>query len=262
MLEALNHMFNFSLLVDDSVASSLESKIHVCSELLIANMEITDGSEGASIAWMSGAELEGVRSLLIHCHKKIVLLEASRPPSDYEYYRQLFAKAYMLHVENIKVNVTGKEPAEEAEKLTDALKALLPLAQSTGIRLVIENEASSIVSDDRKLTALYKSIKTANTGIVFNPLEYVRMKAHPFFHAFYNSKLKDEVRFLRIQDGLFQDGSAVLPGEGNAEVKEMASILLKRSYKGYFSFTPYLEEKSMAQYIRMMDAFKKMLMEL
>lgn len=274
-------MFNFSMLAADNAAASLEQQIRICSELQIPNMELNDELEGKPIAEWSGEEVENGRNQLITHHKKIVLLNGSRPATDYDYYKKLFAKALLLQVENVKVSVRGTEidagigatasggtppssvsSAEPAAAETEALRKLVTATRLQGIGLVVENDSQSSLSDDRKLTALYNQIKDENTGVVYNPLEFVRMKAHPFFHAFYNSKLKGKIRFLRVNDGLFADGRPMLPGEGNAEVKELASILLKRSYKGYFSFTPYMPDTDPAVYRSMLDRFKKMLMEL
>ncbi|TMV45395.1 hypothetical protein FE783_29165 [Paenibacillus mesophilus] len=254
-------MFNFSLRPDERAAAGLAEQIDMCDELQIPYMEINDEAGGKLIAELTGGELERYRSMLIEHHKKIVLLNGSKPAADYDYYKKLFAKALMLQAENVKVPVSGQGADAEAE--IEPLRRLVQTAKAYGIGLVIENDSRSILSDDRSMTAVYSRIKDDNTAIVFNPLEFVHMNAHPFFHVYYNSKLKGDIRFLRVNDGLYKDGTAVLPGEGNAEVKELASILLKRSYKGYFSFTPYMAETADLSNCRnMLDSFKKMLKEL
>jgi sugar phosphate isomerase/epimerase len=98
--------------------------------------------------------------------------------------------------------------------------------------------------------------------MVFNPLEYAAVKKHPFFHVFYNTRLKPAIRFLRINDGLFQDGSATLPGQGNAELKELVSALLARSFKGYFAYVPYLEENGLEYYEEIIRRFRNILLSI
>lgn len=254
-------VFNISIKVDERAAAGLAQQIELCGELQIPNLEIDDDAGGQPLSELTGAELERCRGLLIDHHKKIVLLNGSKPAADYEYYKKLLAKALQLQVEHIRIPAIGPEADEEAE--TESISRLVQAAKAYGIGLVVENDSKTILSDDRGMTAFYGRIKDVNTGIVFNPLEFVRRKAHPFFHVYYSSKLKGDIRFLRVNDGLFADGSPVLPGQGNAEVKELASILLKRSYKGYFSFTPYMEEKTdLDGYRSMLGSFKKMLKEL
>lgn len=253
-------MFNFSMLVDDRIAAGLEHKINVCSELLLSHMEIDDKLGGKSLTVMNGEELETVRSLLIRNHKRIVLINGTEPVTDFDYYRKLFARAFLLHADNVRVRADVFGTSQE--DIAAAIGKLCPVAKSYGIGLLIENDALSPLADDRSMTVLFKQIRTEQTGVIFNPLEHAKKRVHPFFHVFYNSKLKGDIRFLRVNDGLFVDGTAALPGEGNAELKELASILLSRSYKGYFSFTPYLPNTDIARYADMMNRFKSMLMTL
>ncbi|WP_409344062.1 hypothetical protein [Paenibacillus sp. MBLB4367] len=253
-------MFNFSVLANDRIAASLEHKIDICSELMLTHMEIDDRIGGKSLTIMNGEELEEMRNRLIMKQKRIVLVNGTEPGTDFEYYRKLFAKAFLLHADNVKVKTNG--PGTYAEDIIAGIAKLRPVAKSYGIGLLIENDAQSAFSDDPGMTALFKQIRTEQTGLIFNPLEFARQRAHPFFHVFYNSKLKGDVRFLRVNDGLFADGAPALPGEGNAELKELASILLSRSYRGYFSFTPYLPNNDISRLGLMLDRFKTMLMTL
>lgn len=253
-------MFHFSVRLDDKAAKTFRDKITLSSELLVTHMEIGDSMDGKSIAELNGEELEAYRNMLIMGQKRIVLIDAARPVSDQMYYRGLFAKAFALNADNIKVRPSG----ENADDLAAGIGALVPIAQSYGIGILLENDARSCLSDDRALASVYKKIGPESAGIIYNPLEFVRTKMHPFFHAYYNSKLKGAIRFLRVNDGLFADGSARMPGEGNAELKELASILLARSFKGYFSFTPYFGEADAdADACRKsIDCFKRLLLTL
>ena len=131
-----------------------------------------------------------------------------------------------------------------------------------GIGVLLENAETSFLSTDKEVTSIYKKVKSANTGIIFNPLEFTKLKTHPFFHVFYHSKLKNDIIFLRINDGLFLDGSPTLPAMGNSEMKELTSILLARGFSGYFSFVPYLDPMNLNQYVKVIDIFKKLLMEM
>jgi hypothetical protein len=122
--------------------------------------------------------------------------------------------------------------------------------------VLFENKSSSLLNRDSLLAGFYRQIKSDNTGVIFNPLEYCRMKSHPFFHEFYNSKLKKEIKFLRINDGLFRDGSPSLPCEGNGEIKEMVSILLSMGFKGYFSLSPYFQDMDLGKFTSVANKLK------
>ena len=116
--------------------------------------------------------------------------------------------------------------------------------------------------DENELAKLFKELPDYNPGLIFNPLEYAALKKHPFFHVFYNSKLKSQIKFLRVNDGLFVDGSPTLPGEGNAELKELTSALLARSFKGYFSFESYRKEMDVESCEKVIERFKKILLSI
>jgi len=61
---------------------------------------------------------------------------------------------------------------------------------------------------------------------------------------------------------LFCERKPALPGQGNAEIKELASILLSRSFDGCFSFTDYfggMDLEALREYIA---AFKTLLKQM
>lgn len=253
-------MYNFSILVDDGVAGDLQSKIEICSRLMIGNIEIYDSLYGSCIADCSGDQIENVRNLFIRNNKKIVLLNCSANVTDQEFYRRTFRKAHLLGIENIRVP-TGKNDKPDAA-FTQGLKSICEIGASYGIGILLENNSCSFLSTERDVSQFYEKVKNQYTGLIFNPLEYVRLKRHPFFHMFYNSRLKNDIKFLRVNDGLFSDGSPALPARGNAEIKELASILLSRSFKGYFSFCPYFKKMDINIYMEIIENFKNILMEM
>lgn len=253
-------MYNFSALINDEVAMNLEGKIEICSRLMIGNMEISDKLDGSCIADSSGEQIEKFRNLLIRNNKKIVLLNCSKPVTEKEYYKKILRKGHLLGVENINVMVWENDKPDEA--FVDGLKAVCEIGAAYGIRILLENSSCTFLSTDKAMSQVYEKIRNQYTGLIYNPLEYARLKSHPFFHMFYNSKLKNDIRFLRVNDGLFLDGNPVFPAKGNAEIKELASILLARGFKGYFSFSPYFKKMDFAIYMEVIENFKRLLMEM
>jgi len=170
-------------------------------------------------------DMEDLRDLLIDNGMRIVLLTSKIPSDDIDGLRKLFVNAHLLNVENIRLNI----PSDYAAKLSDSLD----------ISLVFENDEEAVKA-------------VSGSSLVFDPTEYVSQKLHPFLHTFTQSHLKSRVKFLRIKDKLY-DGTPTAPGIGSAEIKELVSILLSRSFDGYFA----LEEADAAEALAYMKRILK-----
>ena len=239
-------MVRLSVEISDFIAPDFEGKLRAAQSLGIHNMEAGDRFDGVRLDEMTGAELERIRSLLIDYNMRIVLLTTAIPASDREALNRLFRRALQLDVEAVKL-VPGKgEVAAFARRLAD----------SYSIALCVENAADGAYPDEVKLL---EAVRELGAQVIFNPLEIVRTERHPFFHAYYNSKIKNDIRFLRICDGLYREHTPVRLGHGCAEVKELTSIMMCRSYKGYFSFIPYMPEMDLEAYRDCVETFKNLL---
>ena len=251
-------MFNFSIKMDHHLGASLEEQIEACSRLLINNIEI----DGTNLAELSGREIESMRNLLIQKNKKIVLLDCDFTHYNVDQINLLFRKAHLLSVENVNITRWQAGESENVAALESLLAEVMPIARSYGIGVTLENRRASSLSDEVAIAALFQKFKEYLPGLVFNPMEFAAEKRHPFFHVFYNSRLKPCICFLRVNDGLFINGSPALPAEGNAEIKELVSALLARSFKGYFSFHPYLPEMDINLYCDVIERFKRLLLSM
>lgn len=239
-------MYNFSVEISDLVAASFEDKLKASTELGINNIEISDVVDGTKFCCLGGEQLERMRDLLIDHGKRIVLLSTSLDTSDKENFNLLFRNALVLNVKGIKI--TPKE--------NDDTAYITRLSRSYGIPLFFENCADSFLNCEQTMQSLASS---TDGRLIFNPLEFVKMSRHPFFHVYYASKIKDMIAFLRINDGLYKSNEPIMLYHGCAEVKELASIMLSRSYDGYFSFTPYLSDMTLDTYREIVSVFKKQL---
>lgn len=183
----------------------------------IKNIEIDKSYFGKALEEMSGAELADARESLINNLERIVLYTADGNLSD-KACEELFVNARALNVENISFKAAPETGWEYAKKLAKACR----------ITILFETCADFDFEEYGKLRDEY-------TGIIYNPLEYVKQGKGAYFAALYKNKYKDDVRILRINDGLIEDGKACLPEQGNGEVRECVSTLLSRIYTGYFS---------------------------
>ena len=251
-------MYKFSLAPSDALAPTFEEKLALCDRTRCGYVELPDVVENAFIGDMDGNTIETMRNLLIDYGKILSLLTYTGKISDRERFRKLLRNAHYLGAKAIKVSCDGYDTV--ADVVADVIECALD-AKCYGIRLCAENRPDSILARNKDMEALVKGAGE-NVYTIFNPLCYAYMRAHPFFHEFYGSKLKNNIAFLRINDGLFCERKPALPGQGNAEIKELASILLARSFDGYFSFTDYfggLDEEGLVEYI---NTFKTLLKQM
>ena len=251
-------MYKFSLAPSDSLAPGFADKLALCEKTRCAYVELSDFVENTFLGDLDGDTIETMRNLLIDYGKMISLITYTGAIADRERFRKLLRNAHLLGAKAVKVSCDGYDAVADA--VADITECALD-AKCYGIRLCVENRYDSVLSRNKDMEALVKGAGD-NVYTIFNPLCYAYMRAHPFFHEFYNSKLKNNITFLRVNDGLFCERRPELPGKGNAEIKELASILLSRSFDGYFSFTDYFGrmcEEDLLQYIA---AFKTLLKQM
>ena len=241
-------MVRLSVEISDRVASDFEGKLRAAQSLGIHNIEIKDIIDGERLDRMSGEAVELIRDLLIDYNMRVVLISTGIDPQDREALKLLFRKALTLDAEAVKLDV----------KAGDDTAFVRRMAQSFGIKLYVENRADGPFPDETALLAAARE----GMRIIFNPLEIVKTERHPFFHAYYASRIKNDIGFLRICDGLYRTHEAVPLGHGCAEVKELTSIIQCRTYEGYFSFIPYMPDMDLDAYRTCVETFKGLLKRL
>lgn len=251
-------MYKFSLAPSDLLAPGFEEKLALCNKTGCAYVEISDTIDHAFLGDMDGDTIETMRNLLIDYGKTISLITYTGKIADQERFQKLLRNAHFLGAKAIEVC------CDEYDTVEAAVADIIECAQDAkcyGIRLCVENRHDSVLSRNKDMELLVKSAGE-NVYTIFNPLCYAYMRAHPFFHEFYNSKLKNNITFLRVNDGLFCERKPEFPGRGNGEIKELASILLSRSFDGFFSFTDYFGQMSYEALLEYIAVFKTLLKQM
>lgn len=228
-------MYQLSCDISRFASEDLQKGLDAADALRINNIELSDFS-GKPLEQCSGSEVEDIRSALIDSNKTIVLLSTSIPVSDAAAFNELLRRAHLLNVKNIRIPLDGQTEAPDRNAVAEILK----MANAWNIGVVFENEHRSFFHDDKTMTEFLLSLP-GEPAVAYNPSEFVALSHHPFFHMFYASKLKNRIRFLRLNDSIYSTGEPMHLANGNSEIKELISILLSRSYDGYFSVTPYRE---------------------
>lgn len=219
-------MFRFSMY--------LKQGMEPCNN--ISDIEIKDGYFGASLCELTPNQLEDIREQLIHKMQRIVIYTLKMPLFETDQYIRAFRAAALLRIENIKICLCTLEGGRE-ERIEE-LRGIIKIAEAFNLHVLFEGGGKHAFFD----ADFYKKIRAEKTGIIFNPLHYVKEGRNPFLNVMYRSKCRDDIRVLRINDGIYDGGVPTMIEKGNAEVKECVSALLSRGFDGYFSFKPYLED--------------------
>ena len=241
-------MYNYSLVAGQVTGNTLAEKIEFAAQCGICNIELQNNflklDESAS------ALIHAYRNLLIETGAKILVYEAGSVLNNRPSAELLFAQAMQLSVGMVKI---------QPEQLTgDSLTYVEQIAAAYGIDLVIENERNTFALSAELEVFLGQHDAF---GLIVNPMEFVSLRRHPFFHEFYKSRLKSKVKVIRVADAYFDDGAPAMPGKGDGELKELVSMMLARSFNGYFSFiVNNIDDLSTVK--KSIEMFRHLLMEM
>lgn len=193
----------------------------------ISNLELTDGCFGLSLADMNGVQIEAVRCHLLQDLARVVLYTTDMPVSDVSSYVRFFRNAHLIQAENILLSSAALAQAPDS-----SIREILAMGASFSIRVLFRPDADFPLER-------YAALRNDWTGLFYDPVVYVRQHQNPYRDILYKCRFKDDIRFLRVCDMVFDTLEPVLPEHGNAQIKECAATLLTRHYPGYFSFGPY-----------------------
>jgi sugar phosphate isomerase/epimerase len=232
-------MFRFSVYLGDQL--DFQQQVEICRALGISTLEMDENFKGINITELNITDFykELVRKhIYIPC---INISKNSHPAGndlmDMEHLKKVIKICGLLRIENLNIG----DLRSFDMNLKARLNELLDFALIYNVKICVENIRNGFLNQPENLEAFFKEYGQGEVSMAFNPLEFVKIRQHPFFNVFYKGKVKKFISFLRINDGVYSDASLRLPGEGNAEIKELVSALTARNYKGFLSLAPYLK---------------------
>ncbi len=140
------------------------------------------------------------------------------------------------------------------------LKSAVVLAERNGLPLLIENRPGTWAAASSDFRKLIGQVDSPWLRVAFNPAGFAALREHPFLTAFMPGHLKSLMQLLRIHDAAFEDGRDIRLNNGNAEIAELVSAALARSYSGFFGIgtsQARLEDLRLA-----LEDFKRLLADL
>jgi len=114
---------------------------------------------------------------------------------------------------------------------------IVPMNESLKVGLKGENSIRVILENTTQLAAeaclILEKSREQGFGLAFNPANFARVKEKPFLKSLTRGRVKKFIHQLYINDSTF-DGTATPLACGNAEIKELISILTCSGFDGYF----------------------------
>lgn len=95
------------------------------------------------------------------------------------------------------------------------------------------------------MSGLYAAgiMKNLKAGFVFSPANFAKLGEKPFLESFRQGKFRKYIAQLDIEDVLF-DGTPAPLASGNAEIRELVSILRGASFSGFMTISGSNEKNS------------------
>ncbi len=124
----------------------------------------------------------------------------------------------------------------EPEIIKSVKRLIIPLSESAIFAVEARKlgwEVEFFNQNQTSLTAEAR-LKKLEGKIVFNPANFASVRENPFLNSYKAGRFIKTMSALDIVDGLF-DGSPTALACGNAEIKELISILRCRSFPGIFT---------------------------
>jgi aminoglycoside 3-N-acetyltransferase len=141
------------------------------------------------------------------------------------------------------------------ERFVEYLKKTSDLAEKGRVTLVLENMPGTYCAKSKDCMEILKTANSPALRFAFNPAHFTAAGEKPFLGT--SPSLRKWIRVLYINDGLFS-GDARLPGYGNAEIKELISIMRCRSFSGFLSIKPGLDRNE-ETFHKAVRAFQRLL---
>jgi sugar phosphate isomerase/epimerase len=191
-------------------------------------------------ALLSGPARDALRQTVGEARLAVALINSTDRAGDgwsLEALREAYALAGFFKAECV---VTGAPPHGSASGLNEReaaewLDAAAALAEASAIPLLVENRPDTWADTGRGFSQFISQAVSPWLRAAFNPAGFVALREHPFLTAFMPGSLKSQLHLLRIRDARFEDGAIVPVNDGNAEIAELVSAALARSFDGFFA---------------------------
>lgn len=131
----------------------------------------------------------------------------------------------------------GCEPGKWKDQVFARTERMVDYARQQGVVLLHENEKGIYGDNGKRCLELMEEFYCDSFQAVFDFANFVQCGQNTL-EAY--EMLKPYIGYVHVKDALDSDGTVVLPGEGDGNVKYILQQLDQRGYEGFLSLEPHL----------------------
>ena len=134
----------------------------------------------------------------------------------------------------------GTDPDSRRDEVLSRMEDLADVAANSDVILVHENEKDIYGDIPRRCLDIVTSVSSPKLRLAWDPANFVQVGVRPFTEGY--EMLRPHVSYIQIKDALLANGTVVVAGAGDGEVRETVRALQADGFDGFFSLEPHLGE--------------------
>ena len=236
----------------DEIADDLETQLQVLNELKIPCLELR-AAWGVNVLNLSDEQVARVRAL---CEEHGVTVSALGSPigkspieapieTEMKNLRRVIAIGRQLGTANIRI-FSFHPPGDSAsvdydsylDSAIDRIGRLVAVAEEEDVTLLLENEKGIVGDTLDRCVKLVEALESERLVFLWDPANFVQVGEARLTERGW-PLLGDRVGYVHIKDCTL-DGTVKAAGEGDGQVPELLTELVRCGYKGMLALEPHL----------------------
>jgi sugar phosphate isomerase/epimerase len=235
----------------DEISDDFSLQCTIAAELGLRYVEVRS-AWGTNILDLDDAQLSRVRETLSVYGLKVssigspigkISIDDEFPP-HLERMRHAVEVAKTLEAPYIRIFSffipEGTDPDSRRDEVISRMEDLADVAADSDVILVHENEKDIYGDIPRRCLDIVTSVSSPKLRLAWDPANFVQVGVRPFTEGY--EMLRPHVSYIQIKDALLTNGTVVVAGAGDGEVRETVRALQADGFDGFFSLEPHLGE--------------------
>ena len=235
----------------DEISDDFSLQCTIAAELGLRYVEVRS-AWGTNILDLDDAQLSRVRETLSVYGLKVssigspigkISIDGEFPP-HLERMRHAVEVAKTLEAPYIRIFSffipEGTDPDSRRDEVLSRMEDLADVAADSDVILVHENEKDIYGDIPRRCLDIVTSVSSPKLRLAWDPANFIQVGVRPFTEGY--EMLRPHVSYIQIKDALLANGTVVVAGAGDGEVRETVRALQADGFDGFFSLEPHLGE--------------------